>query len=310
MEHASTAEEVEWGEGERISYRLSQALGEREPPVSPTLVLAIPLCLSKTSRFYIALIALIIGFIDGVHPGMSAFSTGVGFGTEWNSYPTILSSAATATTGFWGNFQTIILVNTPQVIVSLMNVLYNGLFTAMMLVTEWNSFSRSRQGLRVTVPTGEQKSNYYLTIPYRYAIPLLVLTGTFHWLISESFFLVSFTAYKGLDIQAADSLFGIGYSALAIVLAIVVCFLLIAILTYKSVQRYKLGMPVAGSCSAVISAACHKAEGEGMPQLRKVMWGVVKGSGEMGTWKDGEGSGHCAFSSELVAPPIPGMLYA
>jgi hypothetical protein len=107
-----------------------------------------------------------------------------------------------------------------------------------------------------------------------------------------------------------DSVFGIGYSAMAIVLAIVVCFLLIAILTFKSVQRYKLGMPVAGSCSAVISAACHKAEGEDMPQSRKVMWGVVKGEGEMGTWKDGKGLGHCAFSSELVAPPIPGRLFA
>jgi hypothetical protein len=261
---------------------------EREPPVSSSPWHFI--YFAKSTRFYTALISLIVGLIAGIHPGMYAFSTGIGFGSSLNSYPTILSSAATTA--------------------SLMNVLYNGLFTAMMLVGEWNSFSQHRQPLRVTSPIGDQINNYYLTIPYRYAVPLLALTGTFHWLISESFFLVSITAFNGLDIQPADSVFGIGYSALAILLAIIVCFLLIAILTYKSVQRYKLGMPVAGSCSAVISAACHKAEGEDMPQLRKVMWGVVKGSGEIGTWKVGEGSGHCAFSSELVAPPIPGRLYA
>jgi hypothetical protein len=240
---------------------------------------------------------------------MNAFSTGIGFGSSLNNYPTILSSAATTVSGFWGTLKTIILVNTPQVLISLMNVLYNGLFTAMLLVGEWNLFSQHRQPLRVTSPIGDQITNYYLTIPYRYSVPLLALTGTFHWLISESFFLVSITAFNGLDIQPADSVFGIGYSALVILLAIIVCFLLIAILTFKSVQRYKLGMPVAGSCSAVISAACHKAEGEDMPQLGKVMWGVVKGSGAMGTWKDGEGSGHCAFGSELVVPSIPGRLY-
>jgi hypothetical protein len=62
-------------------------------------------------------------------------------------------------------------------------------------------------------------------------------------------------------------------------------------------------MPVAGSCSVVISAACHKKEGEQAPQLRKVMWGVVKEVKR-------EGCGHCAFTGEVVKPPVPGKLYA
>jgi hypothetical protein len=228
-----------------------------------------------------------------------------------HTYPTIVSSSIADTSGFWGNFQTILLVNIPRVLVSLMNVLYNGLISAMMLVGQWNSFSQRRQVLRVTVPLGEQKSDYYLTIPYRYAIPLLVLTGTFHWLISESFFLVSITAFYGTDVQPADSVVGTGYSAMAISLAFVVCFLLLGILTFKSLQRYKVGMPVAGSCSAVISAANHKAEGDEAPQLGKVMWGVVKEGKSIGTCNNNEEeSGHCAFSSEMVAPPTPGMLYA
>jgi hypothetical protein len=192
-----------------------------------------------------------------------------------------------------------------------MNVLYNGLLSAMMLVTEWNSFSQQRQSLRVTVPSGDQRSKYYLSVPYHYGVPLLVLTGIFHWLISESFFLVSITAYHGTEIQASDSVFGIGYSALAMALASLTCFLLILLLTYKSLQRYKLGMPMAGSCSAAISAACHKVDKDESLHLKKLMWGVVEGQGEtIGTWKSGKGFGHCSFSSALVAPPIPGRLYA
>jgi hypothetical protein len=109
---------------------------------------------------------------------MSAFKNGIGFSSFRNAFPTLLSSGTAS--GFRGTFKTTMLVNMPQVLVSFMNVLYNGLFTAIMLLREWNSFSQHRKALRVTAPVGEQKSKYYLTIPYRYAIPLAILTGTFH----------------------------------------------------------------------------------------------------------------------------------
>jgi hypothetical protein len=203
----------------------------------------------------------------------------------------------------WGKAKTLLLVNTPQALVSIMNVLYNGCLTSMMLVGKWNSFSQRRHSLRVTVPLGEQKSQYYLTIPYRYAVPLLVITGAFHWLISDSFFLVSLAAFRDNEILPQDSVYAIGYSALSIALAAATCFSLMAIMTFKSLQRYKVGMPVAGSCSVVISAACHKAELEEAPQLKKVMWGVVKDA-------NGEESGHCAFTLKLVKPPVEGEFYA
>ncbi|KAE9378662.1 hypothetical protein N431DRAFT_459996 [Stipitochalara longipes BDJ] len=186
-------------------------------------------------------------------------STANGFGsTLRSSYPTTLTTNIAG----WGKATTLVLVNTPQVLISLMSVLYNGCLTSMILVGKWNSFSQHRHPLHVTVPLGEQKSQYYLTIPYRYAIPLLIVMGTFHWLISESFFLVSLTAFRGTEVQPQDSVFGIGYSAMSIALAALICLLLIAVLALKSWQRYKVAMPVAGSCSVVISAACHKAERE------------------------------------------------
>jgi hypothetical protein len=231
----------------------------------------------------------------------------MGFGLASGNYglgkpfqPT--SHALTTNIGGWGKTQTLLLVNTPQFLASLINMLYNSCLTSMILIETWNSFSQQHRSLRVTVPFGQQKSQYYLTIPYRYAIPLLLMTGTFHWLISESFFLVSLKALRDTEIQPQDSVFGIGYSSLSIAIAAVIFFSLIAILNTKSLHRYKVGMPVAGSCSLVISAACHKAEGEEAPQLGKVMWGVVKE-------QDKQSWGHCTFTREAVELPLPGLFY-
>ena len=254
------------------------------------------------SSLIICLIGLMLGLGFGADQNSlrTPSSTAIGIGaTLGQSYP----NALTTNIAGWGKRNTLVLVNTPQFLISLTNVLYNSTITSMILVNNWNSFSQRRRSLRVTVPLGEQKSQYYLTIPYRYAIPLLLIMGIFHWLVADSFFLVSMTAFRGTEAQPQDSVFGIGYSALSIALALLICFLLFVILAIKSWQRYKVVMPVAGSCSIVISAACHKAEREETPHLKKVMWGVLKDD-------DGEGYGHCAFTLKLVQPPVAGRLYA
>jgi hypothetical protein len=127
--------------------------------------------------------------------------------------------------------------------------------------------------------------------------------GIYYWLVSESFFLVSLRAFRGTEIQSQDSLFGIGYSALSIALAALICFVLIAILAFKSLQRFKVAMPMAGSCIVVISAACHKVEREENPHMKKVLLGVVK--------DDAAGvSSQFAFTLKLLKPPVPGKPYA
>jgi hypothetical protein len=125
-------------------------------------------------------------------------------------------------------------------------------------------------------PPWKTEKEYYLTIPYHYAIPLLVLTSAFHWPISNCIFLVSIKAFRDTKDQPQDSVCAIGCSSLSILIAALICFILVIILMWKSLQRYVVRMPVAGGCSLVISAACHKIEGDGAPQLGKVMWGVVR----------------------------------
>lgn len=48
---------------------------------------------------------------------------------------------------------------------------YNSTITSMILGREWNQLGYRRKGLRVTVPRGEQRSTYYLSMPL--VIPLL-----------------------------------------------------------------------------------------------------------------------------------------
>lgn len=68
-------------------------------------------------------------------------------------------------------------------------------------------------------------------------------------------------------------------------------------------RKYNPGIPLAGSCSAAISAACHAPIRETNASVLPLLWGVV----ETGQW---DGVGHCAFSNCEVSVPQSGVRYA
>ena len=51
----------------------------------------------------------------------------------------------------------LLLANLPQLLVSLLHLNYNGLFTCMLMEKEWNDFAYDRKGLRVSSPSEGQK---------------------------------------------------------------------------------------------------------------------------------------------------------
>jgi hypothetical protein len=69
-----------------------------------------------------------------------------------------------------GLLATTLFANLPQGILSFLYLTYNGLFTCMLGSHEWSGFSRSHKPLRVTAPVENQRSTYYLQLPYTYAI--------------------------------------------------------------------------------------------------------------------------------------------
>lgn len=61
-------------------------------------------------------------------------------------------------------------------------------------------------------------------------------------------------------------------------------------------------MPLASTCSAAISAACHRPEADKEAHLLPVQWGVEG--------KDDEGVDHCSFTtSQTVTAPSEGSFY-
>ncbi|KAI9875102.1 MAG: hypothetical protein M1830_008875 [Pleopsidium flavum] len=224
----------------------------------------------------------------------------MGFGAvNVNSILTVGSYEATAANvlGY------ILLANMPQTILSLLYLMYNSLYTCMLQADEWSHYAHNRKGLRVTAPVGKQRSTYYLTLPYTYAVPLLVFSGLMHWLVSQSIFLARITLFTldGME-DAENSIATCGYSSIAIIFVLIVGGTMLLISLAAGFRRFKPGIPLASSCSAAISAACHAPRGDVDAPVLPVMWGVVK--------EEVNGVGHCSFTSDEAVLPVKTRLYA
>ena len=93
-----------------------------------------------------------------------------------------------------------------------------------------------------------------------------------------------------------------GWSPLAVLLVICGGVLMIAGAIGMGRRKYQPGMPLRGTNTAVIAAACHVAGGEENIERKKLKWGVV------GKY-DNDGTGHCAFSSGEPDFPQEGVAY-
>jgi len=208
----------------------------------------------------------------------------------------------------------VLVANLPQLILSLTYFTYKALFTSMLAGLEWSQLAWQKKSLRVSQkPQGEQRSSYFLQLPYRYAIPLLGFSAIMHWLISQSIFLIAVERYDpqgnpvyymldtwGLEIEGEH--YTCGWSPLTVLLVICGGVLMIAGAIGMGRRKYQPGMPLRGMNSAVIAAACHVAGGEENIERKKLKWGVV------GKY-DTDGTGHCAFSSGEADFPQEGVAY-
>lgn len=194
----------------------------------------------------------------------------------------------------------VLVANLPQVIISFLFLTYNGVFTCMLLASEWNGYAHNRKPLRVTNPDGAQISTYRLQLPYKYAIPLLVISATLHWLVSQSLFLANVGYYNNEGVEdIKNSLSTLGYSCIAMTTFIFFGGILILLGLFNGF-RWHQGMPLAASCSAAMSAACHRPEEDVDAAVKPVMWGVVSSK---------DGVGHCCFTSFEVTPPVQSERY-
>ena len=179
--------------------------------------------------------------------------------------------------------------------------MYNGLFTCMLFAEEWNAHASQRKFLRVTSPKERQRSTYRLQLPYRYGIPLLIASSTLQWFVSQSVLLARVNVINSQNLEVAE-LSTCGYSPMAIISGIILGSIVVLVGISNGFRRVSVGMPLASSCSAAISAACHPPKTDVNASLKRVMWGVINGSDES--------VGHCTFTSLEVEAPIAGRRYA
>ena len=197
--------------------------------------------------------------------------------------------------------QNVLIANIPQVVLSLVYVQYNGLFTCMLLSREWASYSSSRKGLRTSIPQGTQRSSYWLSLPYKFSLPLLVASGLLHWLLSQSLFLAEVNVFDNSGNISPDSISTVGWSGLSLTLLLALGGTMILTIIAFGFMRYAPGIPIASSNSRAISAACHPLPGRHSEHLQKVQYGVMLESGE--------GKGRVGFSGRDVSPLVDGHVY-
>lgn len=211
----------------------------------------------------------------------------------------------------------VLIANLAQPVLSFICFIYNGIFTCMLAEREWNQFALKARGLRLSgVPRGSQRSTFSLQLSYRFALPIMLLSGVLHWLVSQSIFLVAIETYdqgqrvnyhyNHSEAMKPDRL-TCGYSPITIMLVIILAVIMMLLGLGTGRMRYEPGIPVAGSCSVVLSAACHVEDGDGSGNgdmaLKPLQWGVTRPGGE-------DEVGHCAFSAGKVTFPQETELYA
>lgn len=208
--------------------------------------------------------------------------------------------------GFTSN---VILANTPQLCISFLYLFYNDLFTRIHLSKEWSSYSRTRRPLRVRKPKGAQRSTYFLSLPWRVSIPLLVTMMVLHWLVSQSIFLALVQASDygsggATPLNPGLLPIGCGWSPFAIILSLTVGGAMIVWLWITGfVVQYGNRMPLVRSSSMAISAACHPPSSDADASLKPVMYGVVEDQNDHAIH-------HVSFTSRPVTSLVPGERYS
>ena len=203
-----------------------------------------------------------------------------------------------------GVFKTILITNVPQLLISTLYFMYNGSLMNMMCAREFTEFSQRPVTLRASRPAGEQRSTYWLSLPCKFSLPLIAISAALHWFLSRSLFLVQIEVMDWENRRQKDrDISACGFSPLAgsIVMAILTGLLLS--LVACGFRRFPPGVPIVGTCSWAISAACHDLGGEKDAAMKPLMCGDIGMSGENNV-------GHRSKSSRKVVPPTERRTYA
>lgn len=213
------------------------------------------------------------------------------------------------------------IANLPQVAVSYVYLTLNNILTTMLAMAEWCAFvTDPSKGLRVSspMPGTSQRSTYFLSLPYKWAIPTTVAIALLHWLVSQMLFFAQIDIYQmssegKYSVSTQNNVYQSRFAGIfAVSIAIA---LLVALFATALIGLYPEHIPLSGCSSASIAAACQpfrlREDEDSMrgfdPDLpfQKLYWGVVEDP-DSAT----DNIGHATFSASSVTTLVKEKIYA
>lgn len=267
--------------------------------------------LGVSKRRWIAVISVLVigvlvssacfgGTVAQMHRSTADTIVSLGFGAVNSN---MLLNANLPEEGASGLTSSVLFANFPQVVLSFVYLSLNALVTCMLLAHEYSGYEIHRKPLRVTTPYGQQRSTYWLQIPFTYGIPLIATSAILHWLISQAVFLVRVEDY-GYKVSYSNSISAVGLSPAPMLVVVIlgVCITAAAIgMGFRKLRGSS--MPVAASCSLAMAAAAHRPAGDFDAAVLPVKWGEVVDMSNADV-------GHCCFTSQEVIDTDFGKEYA
>lgn len=209
----------------------------------------------------------------------------------------------------YGGVSAMILANLPQLSVSAICLSLNHQLTLMVQLRDWARLASRRQAIRVSnpEPDSDQVSTYWLSLPYRYSIPLLLTSVSLGWLVSQTLFIVRYARYDDINIDdVPDVSYTMGFSVIALICSLVFGLVIFGVLVAIGFCKCTPGMPLGPSNSLVIAAACHPPETDRYAARKMVKWGAIP-TGD--NTEEVNSPHHCTITSRRVEDPIEGRWY-
>ena len=198
----------------------------------------------------------------------------------------------------------ILLSNLPQVIISFLYIFCSDVFTRMLISEDYSQFGKRPETLQVSNPSGTQRSAFLLSLPTRYGIAVLSLMALLHWFLSTVITVVRVRVFDdSLQKWTGTATTSCGWYPIAIAECLVVGGILTLALLIFGLRRHSSDIPLAATCSAAISAACHAETEESGTEVvsRPLRYGVI-GTGGLEKRRVG-------FSCKEVQPLVEGEVY-
>lgn len=188
-----------------------------------------------------------------------------------------------SSTGVVGNS---VIANLPQLMISVLYYILNGVLSCQLAEREWSRFGTQRRRIRTSFPSTEDMA-FYLSMPYSYSGPLIVMFIGLHLSVSQSLFGVEINFYtwdgsiaKGLETtynavkvnQEGATFSTLCASTCAAIFSMMAFGIIIVVVVANSFRRMTTAMPFPGTHSIVIAATTHSKTDIDQILGKTIMW--------------------------------------